>query len=123
MVKLSRHTRSTNKITVVTTQPREILRHDISDNELELLCTVESEQMFLLASGGAIAVAPMALSLILEYFCHAATRSAALTTVDHVTVIMFCCFLIVSVALYVARRPSKRRSARLRDQIRSRGID
>lgn len=108
---------------VVTTQPERILRHSISDEELDMLTEARSDlvlQIFLIAVGASIGALPPAISAMVAYYNNSGAEGASLSFVDFVTIIVFwaCIFSACAVGVILKKRTA--RSKTLREQIRRR---
>ncbi len=107
---------------IVTTQPDRILRHSISDEELDMLCEARSDlvlEILLIAIGAAIGALPQAISAMYRY-AKPAESATALTFVDFVSVLVFwaCIAVAVGVGIVFYRRTNHAES--LRNKIRER---
>lgn len=108
---------------IVTTQPDLILRHSISDEELDMLCESKSElviEMLLIAIGGAVAVSPSVVANIFSYLTTLEDKSQILTLLDFIQIIIFFSCVFVGICLGVVFRRKSRRGLSLREQIRAR---
>lgn len=108
---------------IVTTQPERILRHSISDEELDMLTEARSDfvlEIFLIVVGTSIGAFPPALSAMIAYLKTSGDEAANLSFVDFVTVIVFWACLVAAVAVGIILKKRTARSKTLRDQIRQR---
>lgn len=116
---------------IVTSRPEHILRHDISDEELDLLCESRSDfvlEALLLAVGGFIGTVPTAISVMVIYFMglNAAPSEASMgavdsfSTTDIAQVILFWACLSVALVVGMIFKSRRERSLDLRASIRAR---
>lgn len=108
---------------IVTTLPDDIRRHNISDEDLDLLCESRSDyalEIVLLAGGGAIGSAPAAMSAVFAYLKSTEEAPAKISTVDFSQMMLFfaCCAVAICVGLIFKARSN--RAIDLRDKIRAR---
>lgn len=108
---------------IVTTQPKMILRHSISDEELDMLTEARSDfvlEIFLLVIGAFIGALPPATSAMKTYFLRANDDAPELSFVDFVSVVIFWACFVAAVAVGIVLKKRTDRSKSLRDQIRQR---
>lgn len=117
---------------ILTSRPDHIRRHDISDEELDMLCESRSDhvwEILLLALGGGISTTPVAIGTMFRYFRAAFAESDALqntarippiTFTDVVQLILFWACVSVAVSLGIVNWARRKRSTDLRDVIRAR---
>lgn len=104
---------------IVTTQPDHILRHSISDEELDMLCETRTHgafELFLLACGAVIGSAPSAVAGILQYF----SGTGELRFQDFVHILIFIGGFFFALGMNHVRKGRNLSSLDLRDKIRSR---
>lgn len=110
---------SLNSVPVRTTQPDEILRHSISDEELDRLCEAKSDlvfEMLLIAVGTAIGSLTGALGAIAVYLDDPSQLS-----VSSLGEMLLCSMAVaITLVLVVVNRKRTDRSVSLRENIRSR---
>lgn len=111
---------------IVTTQPDRILRHNISDEELDMLVTGKSDsarEIFLLASGGVLGAVTQGLSTILKYYRTKEGEPNNLGTADFISVIVLFSCLVLAVALFAVSNARAKQTKSLVDRIRARAIE
>jgi len=105
---------------IVTTQPERILRHTISDEELDMLCDSRTDlvlEILLVSVGATLGTVPAALPAMYSYF---SAQAPNLTLGDFIQVIIFWAGMVLAVGIGIVYTKKSRRSVSLRDQIRER---
>lgn len=112
-----------NQPPVVTTQPKQILRHSISDEELDMLCETRTDMSFeilLIAIGALLGTLPKALPIMYSYFLPSETEPFSATFSDIIQLILFWAMLAVFGCMLIIFNQKSRSSKSLRDQIKDR---
>jgi hypothetical protein len=110
---------------VVTTQPDEILRHSISDEELDMLCDSRSDlvlEILLVAVGAVLGTAAAALPAMLFYFTATPENPYEPELSDFIQILIFWAGLALVLAVKAIYKRRSTKSVSLRDQIRNRTI-
>lgn len=108
---------------IVTTQPDRILRHSISDEELDMLCESRSDfvqEIALFAAGAVLGTAPSALTSMFMYFKNPSIVVLNLGLSDFIQILIFWASLVLAICVGVIFYNKSNRSASLREQIRNR---
>jgi hypothetical protein len=111
---------------IITTQPDHILRHSISDEELDMLCDSRTDmvlELLLISVGAILGTLPAAVHAIISYFGAAQDAPAELGLTDFIQIILFCSGVFVAVCIGIIFNKKSKRSVSLRDQIRNRTKD
>lgn len=105
---------------IITTQPAHILRHSISDEELDMLCDSKSDlslEFLLVGVGGAVGTLPTALATISNHFLD---KGSEITTVDFISLTVFISSCLLAGSMFFVHNRKSTKSLTLRDQIRAR---
>lgn len=108
---------------IVTTQPDQILRHSISDEELDMLCDSRTDmvlELLLISVGAIIGTLPAAVPAMASYFLATPDSSPNLDLTDFIQIILFCSGLLVAICIGIIFNKKSNRSVSLRDQIGNR---
>ena len=119
---------------ISTTQPAEVVRHNISDEQLDMLCESRSDyvwEFLMLGAGGVVGTAPTGISAYFEYAKVAglinsssdpvqAASKQMLPFSDFVSMIFFSVFVCVSIVVFIIHASKRKRSVDLRTEIRRR---
>lgn len=109
--------------TIITTQPDHILRHSISDEELDMLCDAKSDmvlEILLIAAGSAVGTLAATGAAIMKYFSASSDVPHNLGPVDFLQIIIFFGSLLVALSVGLIFKKKRGSSSTLRDQIRQR---
>ena len=112
-------TDSTNAVPVVTSRPNHILRHDISDEELEMLCESKSDfatEFIWVGLGGMFGSLPTTFVSLKGY----SASTLALPASDLIQILIFFLSLGIVIVAAVVSINRGRRSTDLRTAIRDR---
>lgn len=109
------------RLSIFTTQPARILRHNISDEELDMLC--EGRRDFVLeflwiAIGTFVGSSPTALSALVDYFSETSTQQIPLDELAQI--VLFFVGLVSTITLGIVSFNRGRRAKSLQAQIRDR---
>lgn len=105
---------------IFTSQPEKIQRHNISDEELDMLCESKSDlamEVMLVAIGAGIGTAATAVSSVIRYF---SATEADLSFSDFMNIMIFFCALFVGASTFAIYKRKSGRSDSLRTSIRNR---
>ena len=109
----------TNAVPVVTSRPNHILRHDISDEELEMLCESKSDfvtEFIWVGLGGMLGSLPTTFVSLMGY----SASTTALPATDLIQILIFFLSLGIVIVAAVVAINRGRRSKDLRTAIRDR---
>lgn len=109
----------TNAVPVVTSRPNHILRHDISDEELEMLCESKSDfvtEFIWVGLGGMLGSVPTTFVSLMGY----SASTTALPATDLIQILIFFLSLGIVIVAAVVAINRGRRSKDLRTAIRDR---
>ena len=109
----------TNAVLVVTSRPNHILRHDISDEELEMLCESKSDfvtEFIWVGLGGMLGSVPTTFVSLMGY----SASTTALPATDLIQILIFFLSLGIVIVAAVVSINRGRRSKDLRTAIRDR---
>lgn len=109
----------TNAVPVVTSRPNHILRHDISDEELEMLCESKSDfvtEFIWVGLGGMLGSLPTTFVSLMGY----SASTLALPASDLIQILIFFLSLGIVIVAAVVSINRGRRSKDLRTAIRDR---
>ena len=104
---------------IATTAPDELLRHNISDEELEMLCESRSDgatEGYWVAMGAMAASAPAAIPAMIHYPASAIPMSLT----DLVQIVVFWVAACLLIVLHLIRSGRGNSGSNLRTQIRNR---
>ena len=108
---------------IFTTQPERILRHSISDEELDMLCDSRTDlvlEILLISVGAALGTLPAAIPAMGSYFSATPDSPAVIGLTDFIQILIFSVGVALTVAVGIIFKKKSKRSVSLRDQIRSR---
>ncbi|WP_415717130.1 hypothetical protein [Roseibium sp.] len=108
---------------IVTTHPEHILRHSISDEELDTLCDTKTDlvlEILLIAIGGVLGTLPTSIVSIIAYFKASEEEPHNLALIDFIQIIIFFSCVVVTFAIALVFRKKRGKSSPLREQIRGR---
>lgn len=120
MAEIPKHS-TTGEYHIATSQPDVILRHDISDEELDMLCQSRSDlafELILVSAGTALGALPSALPTL--YRGVVLGGKFVETGSDLIQLLIFCCSVSVGASIWVVHNRRAGSSKNLRESIRQR---
>lgn len=108
---------------IFTSLPEKIQRHNISDEELDMLCESRTDfvlEIMLIAAGTAIGTVPSALSSIYYYF--STGKSDKIAMGDFFSIVVFFCAVVLFFSVRLIYNRKSARSTSLRASIRDRSM-
>lgn len=114
---------SDGEMPIVTTRPEHILRHNISDEELDMLCEAKSDmvrEFFLIALGSALGTIHAAFLVVQSMWVVPKGQEFVPQEGDIAVLMIFCVSVALSVVVGLIGFSKWRRSNSLRETIRNR---